>query len=267
MNLPLLLVVDAFTEAPFSGNPAGVCLLSEPRPESWMQSLAREVNHSETAFLLKETDGWRLRWFTPQTEVDLCGHATLASAHALWEEGLLRHSEEARFHTLSGLLTARRRKGWIELDFPAEEGAEVAAPRELVQALGVTPVYTGRSRLFYLVDVESEKVLRKLSPNMGLLKRLRPGAVIVTSRAETEGFDYVCRCFAPQLGIDEDPVTGSAQCYLGPYWCERLGKEELLAYQASARGGTLRVRPRGDRVLISGKAVTVFRITLVGDVG
>ncbi len=265
MTRPPLFVVDAFTDVPFSGNPAGVCILSEPRPDSWMQSMAMEVNHSETAFLLRESDGWRLRWFTPRTEVDLCGHATLASAHILWEEGLLPRSEEARFYTLSGLLRSRRVDGWIELDFPSNPVQEAEAPRELVRALGGAPVYTGRNRLDYLVEVESEEVLRNLSPDLGLLGKLQSRGVIVTCRAERGEFDYLCRCFAPGVGIDEDPVTGSAQCYLGPYWSERLGKKELLAYQASARGGMLRVRPEGDRVLIAGKAVTVFRVKLAGE--
>lgn len=255
-----LLVVDAFTDAPFGGNPAGVCLLPEPRSEAWMQSLAREVHHSETAFLVEEADGWGLRWFTPETEVDLCGHATLASAHVLWEEGRLAPADEARFHTLSGLLTARREGGWIELDFPAEVGAETDPPEDLVQGLGVTPQYTGRNRRDYLVEVASEETVRALAPDLRLLSRLEALGIIVTARAETDGVDYVCRFFAPRAGIDEDPVTGSAQCYLGPYWSERLGKESLVAHQASARGGTLRVRPVGDRVRIAGQAVTVFRL-------
>ncbi len=195
----------------------------------------------------------------PRTEVDLCGHATLASAHVLWEEGLLSSDEEARFHTLSGLLTARRDEGWIELDFPAEVGKEAEAPRELVQALGVTSRYVGRNRVDYLVDylveVESEDEVRALAPDLRLLARVECRGVIDTARGKTEGYDYVCRVFAPQGGIDEDPVTGSAQCFLGPYWSERLGKEELRAYQASDRGG--------DRVLISGKAVTVLKGRLV----
>lgn len=270
MTGPPLFVVDAFAEGPFTGNPAGVCLLSEPAPDPWMRALAREVNHSETAFLLPQSDGWRLRWFTPKAEVDLCGHATLASAHVLWEEGLLPPGQEARFHTLSGLVSARREGAWVELDFPAEVGEEVEAPPELTQALGATLLYTGRNRLDYLVEVESEDVLRALVPDLGLLTRVEARGVIATSRPRAEGYDYVCRVFAPQLGIDEDPVTGSAQCYLGPYWSDRLGKEKLLAYQASPRGGTLRVRPEGNRVRIGGKAVTVLKGRLLhgpGQVG
>ena len=255
--------VDAFTSKPFSGNPAAVCILEEPRDETWMQDVAREMNLSETAFLHKEEDSYRLRWFTPVTEVDLCGHATLASAHVLWETGLLGSQELAQFHTLSGLLKAKRNGEEIELDFPATIAEPEGELKGLSEALGVTPIYLGNSKLFYLVQVRSEMEVRDLKPDFEKLKSLSARAIIVTSVAETEGYDFVSRCFAPNVGIDEDPVTGSAHCCLGPFWSERFGKDELVAYQASERGGMLRTRVEGDRVFIGGRAVTILRGVLV----
>jgi PhzF family phenazine biosynthesis protein len=252
--------VDAFADAPFTGNPAAVCILPAPREDAWMQALGREMNLSETAFLVRRDDGSHdLRWFTPEFEVDLCGHATVASAHVLWEEGFLRPDEGARFHSKSGPLGARRDGDWIELDFPATPPEPADAPPAIAQALKAVPVYTGRTRFDYFLEIESERAVRALAPDMTLLKTVRTRGVIVTSRASMPGYDYVCRFFAPGGGVDEDPVTGSAQSALGPYWQERLGKDELMGYQASARGGTLRVRPRGERVLIAGKAVTVLK--------
>ena len=255
--------VDAFTDRPFAGNPAAVCILSETRDDGWMQNVAREMNLSETAFLRKQEDGFHLRWFTPTVEVDLCGHATLASAHILWETGSLAPQEQARFHTLSGLLTAERRSGEIELDFPAGPDEPTRAPPELGQALGVIPRYVGRSLYDYLVEVDSEDTVRSLRPDLNLLKRLETRGVIVTARADTSGIDFVSRFFAPAAGIDEDPVTGSAHCCLGPFWGRRLRKSEFTAYQASDRGGIVRVRLLGDRVLLSGRAVTVLRGVIV----
>jgi PhzF family phenazine biosynthesis protein len=252
--------VDAFAEVPLAGNPAAVCILPAPADEGWMQAVGREMNLSETAFLLRRDDGsYELRWFTPAVEVDLCGHATLATAHVLWEEGLLRADEVARFHTRSGLLTAARDDGWIELDFPAYETRPVETTPDFAEALGAEPECAGRSRFDYIIELASEAVVRGLSPDMGLVASLGRRGVLVTARASTAPFDYVCRFFAPGGGVPEDPVTGSAQSELGPYWRERLGKDELLCYQASERGGTLRVRPRDERVLIAGKAVTVLK--------
>ena len=263
MTLPIYQV-DAFTEKPFSGNPAAVCLLSESLDSAWMQNVAREMNLSETAFLQKEADGYNLRWFTPAVEVDLCGHATLASAHILWETGLLSPQEQARFHTRSGLLTAEWRGGEIELNFPAKPEEPAVPPSDLARALGVKPRYTGRSKFDYLVEVESEDTVRGLTPDFSLLKSLAIRGTVVTSRASTAGFDFVSRFFAPAVGVNEDPVTGSAHCTLGPFWSKRLGKNDLYAYQASPRGGTLRVRVAGDRVFLGGKAVTVLRGEWVG---
>jgi PhzF family phenazine biosynthesis protein len=257
--------VNAFTDRPFAGNPAAVCILPAARDEAWMQAVAREMNLSETAFLVRHEDGsYDLRWFTPAVEVDLCGHATLASAHVLWEEGHVPPTAQARFHTTSGLLTASRHGEWIELDFPATPPEPVDPPPAVLRALGVSPLFCGKTRFDYLLEIESETAVRALSPDLGLLKTANVRGVMVTSHASLQGFDYVCRFFGPGAGIDEDPVTGSAQCTLGPYWQRLLGKDELLGYQASARGGVVRVRPRGERVLIAGKAVTTLRGELVG---
>jgi PhzF family phenazine biosynthesis protein len=259
-----IVQVDAFTSKPFAGNPAAVCVLPESRDAIWMQNVAREMNLSETAYLLREGDAFNLRWFTPAVEVDLCGHATLASAHVLWEDGHLKPNQQARFQTRSGLLTADRRGDWIELDFPvkAEETAE--PPARLAEALGANPKYVGRNRFDYLVELESETVLRSLKPNFTLLGEIAVRGVIVTARAETNGYDFVSRFFAPASGINEDPVTGSSHCCLTPFWAKRLGKTEFLAYQASPRGGVLRLRLAGDRVVIGGQAVTVLRGELIG---
>src|SRR6266566_3696623 len=216
-----IVQVDAFASRPFSGNPAAVCILPGPRDERWMQDVAREMNLAETAFLHQENGGYRLRWFTPAVEVALCGHATLASAHVLWEEGHLPADQQARFHTQSGLLTADRAGDWVEVD--------------------------------------SEDVVRGLKPDLAALERVDARGIIVTSRAATPDFDFVSRFFAPQSGVPEDPVTGSAHCALAPYWSERLHRAELTGYQASPRGGVVRVRLAGDRVMLGGQAVTVLR--------
>ena len=254
--------VDAFTDEPFKGNPAAVCILPEQRDDLWMQNVAREMNLSETAFLVKQPDGYKLRWFTPAVEVKLCGHATLASAHILWTERILNPNEQARFHTLSGLLTAERKGEWIELDFPAMPPKKARPPRELMKALGVKPKYVGKSREDYLVEVDSERTVRKLKPDFQLLSSLPVRGVAVTAAAETEPYDFVSRFFAPQVGINEDPVTGSAHCSLGPYWRKRLQKNELLAYQASFRGGEVSVRVADERVYLGGKAITILRAEL-----
>ncbi len=256
--------VDSFTAEPFTGNPAGVCILGAAKDERWMQNVAREMNLSETAFLVPRVDGFDLRWFTPVVEVELCGHATLASAHILWETGVLPASEQARFHTRSGLLTAERKGDEIELDFPATPAEPAAPPPGLVEALRVAPDFIGRSTYDYLVEVSSEEDVRRLQPDFTRLRVLAIRGVIVTSVATTQGFDFVSRFFAPAAGVDEDPVTGSAHCCLGPFWSTRLGKGELVAYQASARGGVVRVRMAGERVRLGGQAVTVIRGELIG---
>jgi predicted PhzF superfamily epimerase YddE/YHI9 len=258
-----ILQVDAFTARPFAGNPAAVCVLTAPADERWMQDVAREMNLSETAFLHRHVDGFRLRWFTPTVEVDLCGHATLAAAHVLWEERHLAPDEPARFHTRGGLLTAARRGDWIELDFPAEPIGATPAPSGLHEALGVPIVFAGCNRFDALVELETEEAVRTLAPDFGRLAALPVRGVIVTGRAVTPGYDFVSRFFAPRVGIAEDPVCGSAHCGLGPFWGARLGKDELVGFQVSARGGEVRVRLEGDRVVLGGRAVTVLRGELV----
>jgi len=263
MTTPLFHV-DAFTQRPFAGNPAAVCVLSEERDDSWLQSVARELNLSETAFLRREGPAWRLRWFTPTVEVDLCGHATLASAHALWESGRGDGAGRLDFDTRSGRLSASRSGDLIELDFPSEPAAEAPLPPGLLTSLGVvSPRWTGRNRLDYLVEVASEEQVRSLAPEFrSLASACAPArGVIVTAASARSDFDFVSRYFAPAAGIDEDPVTGSAHCCLGPFWAERLGKTRLTAYQASARGGVVGVRVDGKagRVILSGRAVIVAR--------
>lgn len=253
--------VDAFADRPFGGNPAAVCLLPSPADPHWMQQVAREMNLAETAFLVRRKDGFDLRWFTPTVEVDLCGHATLASAHVLWDEGHLKPSETARFHTRSGALTASREGNLIWLDFPATPPEPASPPTELEQGLGegTDLKYVGRTPFDYLVELASESAVRSLAPDLVALTRLGVRGVIVTARSDNGSHDFVSRFFAPGAGIDEDPVTGSAHCGLGPFWATRLGKQELVGYQASARGGTVRVRLDGKRAHLGGHAITMLR--------
>ena len=257
------LQIDAFAERPFTGNPAAVCLLDNERDAQWMQAVAGEMNLSETAFVCPARDGFDLRWFTPTVEVDLCGHATLAAAHALWSEGRVADDAEIGFRTRSGVLTATRNGDLIELDFPATSpvsaNLDEAQIRKLGDVLGVVPRAVGRSVFDLLVDVESENDVRASRPDFRRLGELDCRGVIVTSASEDGRFDFVSRFFAPGAGVEEDPVTGSAHCCLGPHWAKRLGKSEMTAFQASSRGGVVRVRVSGERVFLGGHAVTVFR--------
>ena len=257
--MPRIVQVDAFTNEPFAGNPAAVCLLDWPREEAWMQRVAAEMNLAETAFLNPRPDGdCDLRWFTPAVEVDLCGHATLASAYVLWQTGRLPAGQTARFHTRSGLLTADRRGDWIELDFPATPDEEIEAPPGLLEALGAVSRYVGRSRFDYLVELGSEEAVAELRPDFPRLAKFSARGIIATARSSSPEFDFVSRFFAPASGIDEDPVTGSSHCCLAPFWARRLGKTSFLARQISRRGGVLKVRLEGDRVRLGGQAVTVL---------
>ena len=262
MSIPLYQV-DAFTSQPFRGNPAGVCLLSQAEPDQWMQAVAQEMNLSETAFLLPENDGYRLRWFTPAAEVDLCGHATLASAHILWETGRLKSGEPACFYTRSGFLGASQHGDCIELDFPATLAEACPPLTELNEILAVKPVYVGKNLFDYLVEVDNAEIVRQIRPDFARLKEIEVRGVIVTSRSDMAEYDFISRFFAPQVGVNEDPVTGSSHCCLGPYWGHKLGKRVMNAYQASARGGVLSVRLEDDRVLLGGQAVTVFKAELL----
>jgi PhzF family phenazine biosynthesis protein len=261
MQIPLY-TVDAFTDRPFGGNAAAVCLLREARDETWMQLVAREMNLSETAFLVPRGNDYDLRWFTPTVEVDLCGHATLGSAHVLWETRALTVQQPARFHTKSGLLTCTRQGERIAMDFPAKVAIEAPPPPELLRALGTRARFTGNNKMDWLVEVDSEKTVRELAPDLVLLKTIPVRGVIVTARADAK-HDFVSRFFAPRAGVDEDPVTGSAHCCLAPYWGTKLEKKELVGWQASARGGEVRMQWSGDRVVLSGRAITVLRGELV----
>jgi predicted PhzF superfamily epimerase YddE/YHI9 len=305
MSTPIFQV-DAFTNRPFAGNPAGVCLLEGPADDGWMQSLAAEMNVAETAYVYPLEDGFSLRWFTPSVEVDLCGHATLASAHVLWETGQLPQTEPARFQTRSGVLTASPGGEWIELDFPFVAAEPVDPPVGLLEALGVRAVGVYRAGPDYMVELTSESEVRGANPDLTALAKIQTRGVVVTAvapaaaepRSDISGpgvpfavpagagapsaserpgepsapgvmaagssrghpaYDFVSRFFAPAVGIPEDPATGSSHCALGPFWAARLSKTQLTGYQASARGGVVRVRPEGRRVHIAGQAVTVFR--------
>jgi PhzF family phenazine biosynthesis protein len=259
-----MLQIDAFTAEPFGGNPAAVCVLNEPRDDAWMAAVAREMNLSETAFLEQHGAQWGLRWFTPSVEVDLCGHATLASAHALWELGLASPDEVLRFETRSGILTAWRAGPAIVLDFPADRAEPEAASAALLSALGVVGyVSFARGRYDYLVEVGTADEVEALAPDMAQLARVHTRGVVVTAGGADRGCDFVSRWFGPRVGVDEDPVTGSAHCCLGPWWAERLGRTELRAIQLSARRGAVGVRVNGDRVELSGQAVTVLRGELI----
>ena len=252
--------VDAFAQQPFEGNPAAVCLLAANRPAEWMQSLAAEMNLSETAYVRRIEGGFELRWFTPAIEVELCGHATLASAHVLWTEGVVPGNESIRFHTKSGVLTCRQNGDVLELDFPSTPAQEAPPPAGLLDALGVQPSWCGRSKFDKFLVVESEQVVRALKPDFPRLGKV-PGmrGVIVTSESSDPRYDFISRYFAPAAGIDEDPVTGSAHCCLAPFWAARKGKTEMTGYQASRRGGVVQVRLSGDRVILGGQAVTIAK--------
>ena len=254
-----LYQVDAFTGEAFRGNPAAVCMLDAPRPVAWMQAVAREMNLSETAFLLPEGEGYHLRWFTPTVEVPLCGHATLASAHILWETGRLKPDVIAQFHTLSGLLTARKVGNRIELNFPAKTVEPAEIPERILKALGVRPHSSWQNDHDYLMEVGDEDIVRGLQPDFNILRDIPSHLFIVTAVSKNPGYDFISRVFVPYNGIDEDPVTGSAHCYLGPYWAHKMKKAVFAAYQASERGGELRVRLQEDRVILGGQAVTITR--------
>ncbi len=259
MNRPgaAVFVVDAFTQRPLAGNPAAVVLLDGRTDSAWMQAVAAEMNLSETAFCAPDGDIWDLRWFTPVAEVDLCGHATLASAHVLWEQGAVRAGAPVAFDTASGRLVATPDGARITMDFPAEPPVEGEAPPELLAALGVDPVATARNRLDWLVQVASEAEVTAARPQLDQLAGVDARGAIITAAAEQPGADFVSRFFAPAVGVPEDPVTGSAHCALGPWWAQRLGRAALVGRQLSPRGGIVTVRVDGDRVHLGGHAVTV----------
>jgi PhzF family phenazine biosynthesis protein len=267
MALLPLHIIDAFASRPLEGNPAAVCLLDHDRDTHWMQNVAAEMNLSETAFLLRENDRWRLRWLTPKVEVDLCGHATLASAHVLWDIEALDTKKPIVFDTRSGQLICTYRNSWIEMDFPSEPPTAQTPPGALLEALGITGTVVGhkQNRMDYLVEVQDERALREITPDMSVLAKLPMRGVIVTARSENPEYDFVSRFFAPAAGVNEDPVTGSAHCCLAPYWAAKLGKAKMVGFQASKRGGVVGVALRDDRVVLSGQAVTLVRGELTAD--
>ena len=261
MSVPLT-IVDAFAERPFTGNPAAVCLLDAPAPEAWMQDVAAEMNLSETAFVVPTDprgEAFALRWFTPEIEVDLCGHATLASAHVLFESGALARGAEARFDTASGRLTVRHLGDGLAMDFPATPPAAEALGPAFADLFGPS-LWTGRTRFDLFAELASEAAVRQLVPDHAAIARLGARGVILTARADADApYDVVSRFFAPGSGVPEDPVTGSAHCAIGPYWASRLERDTVACYQASRRGGHVAVTVRGDRVELVGRAVTVSR--------
>ena len=258
-----LYIVDAFASGPFTGNPAAVCLLESSADAGWMQSVAAEMNLSETAFLVPRDDGFDLRWFTPIIEVDLCGHATLASAHTLWETERLAGNEPARFHTRSGVLTATCAGDWIEMDFPATTPEPIEPPPGLSDLLGSVPRYVGRTPFDLFVELTDEEELHELSPDFAALSELPVRGFIVTTRSDSNTYDFLSRFFTPAAGVQEDPVTGSAHCALAPYWADQLARPKLTGYQASPRGGIVEVETANDRVKLRGQAITTLRGELV----
>jgi PhzF family phenazine biosynthesis protein len=258
-----LYQVDSFTQEKFKGNPAGVVLLDKEADETWMQHIAAEMNLSETAFVSPAEDGYNLCWFTPVAEVDLCGHATLASAHILYETRRLAETETARFHSKSGLLTVEKKNDLLEMNFPAEPATEIPPPPVLVRALGFAPIFTGQNRMDLLVEMVDPAMLLQLEPDFHELAQIPVRGIIITSRPHDAQYDFISRFFAPRFNINEDPVTGSAHCCLTPYWAAKLGKSTMVAYQASARSGIVFVQNLGDRVLLAGHAVTIFQADLI----
>ncbi|MDB4532680.1 PhzF family phenazine biosynthesis protein [bacterium] len=250
-------IVDAFTDRPFSGNPAAVVPLSAWPSDVWLQNVAMEMNLSETAFLVPNHNGFDLRWFTPKVEVDLCGHATLASAFAIFHAGLHNNKPEIEFSTRSGTLRAASHENQIQLNFPLTPIEPVIPPENLVESLAVTPTFIGKSEYDYVLEVATENELRSLSPNFTQLAEIDCRGIIVTSKTKATEFDFVSRFFAPAVGVDEDPVTGSAHCCLAYHWQQRTGHDQFTAFQASDRGGVVHVSIQQDRVLLSGNAVIV----------
>lgn len=263
MNTPIYQV-DAFTEHPFSGNPAAVVLLEQQRDPAWMQAVASEMNLSETAFIYPQQGGYHLQWFTPKNEVDLCGHATLATAHILWETGRVAPSERIRFFTLSGWLTAQKKTDIIEMDFPSAPCVPGEVTEEIITAVGFIPDFVGVSGEKWLFEYANEEIVKSLKPDFAALGRRKGRGLVVTARCDRPGIDFVSRYFTPWWGINEDPVTGSAHCILGPYWGQKLAKDFMTGHQVSSRGGIVQVRLSGDRTYVGGKAVTVLEGSLRG---
>ncbi len=248
--------VDAFTNQLFGGNPAAVCPITEWLPTEKMQQIALENNLSETAFILPEKDGYHIRWFTPAIEVDLCGHATLAAAHTLYAE-MNYQGNAVKFYSKSGLLTVNKSGDLYTMNFPTDQLEKVAIPQEIIAGLGKTPSEVFRGKDDYLAIFDTQQTIENFTPDFKILGQLPVRGVITSAKGNT--VDFVSRCFFPAAGIDEDPVTGSAHTTMIPYWSKVLNKSQLTALQLSARGGTLKCEHLGNRVNISGKAVTYLR--------
>jgi PhzF family phenazine biosynthesis protein len=256
----LIYQVDAFTDQPFRGNPAGVCILEKEMPDEWMQNIAMEMNLSETAFLLKENTGYKIRYFSPEAEIPLCGHATLSSAHILYETGIVKKNDRIFFNSKAGQLIISYSGGWITMNFPAYEVEPVEIKNDFEKIMGIRPVRLYRTgHGWTLALLGSEKEVRNLKPDFKAMKSSPYGDLIITAPSADMDFDFCVRCFAPALGIDEDPVTGSAHCALVPFWHHKTGKKNFISHQVSKRGGVLKVELKGDRVEISGQARTVIR--------
>lgn len=259
----IIYQVDAFTPVPFKGNPAGVCILEKEKSAHWMQSIATEMNLSETAFIVKEKDKFRIRFFSPESEVPLCGHATLSSAHILYENNIVKKDEKITFLSKVGELTASISGNWITMNFPAYTFEQIKIPKDIDKILGASPVELYRTSHGWTLGLFlHEDEVRKLKPDFNLMKKSPFGDLIVTAPPNDTNFDFCVRCFAPALGIDEDPVTGSAQCVLVPFWHKKTGRYEFISNQISKRGGILKVALKGDRVKISGQAKTILKAEL-----
>lgn len=259
-NVPMeIFLVDAFASAPFTGNPAAILPLDGPVTDEWMQAIAMEMNQAETAFLWPEEEAYRLRWFTPSVEVDLCGHATLAAASLLWESDRLPAGEEAVFLTRSGTLRCSQAGTSIRMNFPAEPVAEQPAPTDPLTLFRAPAVWYGANRMDHLAILADETAVRTAVPDMTAIRELECRGLIITAKAdEGRDYDFVSRFFAPQSGVPEDSVTGSAHCGLAPLWSERLRRTNLRGYQSSRRGGYVEMEMRGDRVILGGHAITTL---------
>ncbi len=255
-----IYVVDSFTNRAFTGNPAGVCILEEKISDNLMLKIAGELKHSETAFIFIEDNNFFIRWFTPETEVPLCGHGTIAAAHILWEEGYINRDQNISFQTKeSGILNISYSDYKINMDFPQMFTKEIKSDEPLLKALGITPIYISSDNIRYLVELNSEDDVRNLKPDFNLIKKLNK-RVIITAKSNSPEYHFVSRMFAPSIGIDEDPVTGSAHCYLAPYWSKKLNKTTLIGYQVSFRPGIITcILTDNKRVTLQGSAKTIIK--------
>ena len=256
----ILYHVDAFTSEPFKGNPAGVCFVEKETSDEWMQKIAAELNLSETAFVVSKEQYSEIRFFTPEAEVPLCGHATLSASHIMYETKMVKAEDEITFKAKAGELLIRKTGSWITMNFPAYPITEVPVPSEIEEMIGTKPAEFYKSAFGWtLALIENEQLVRNMKPDFRMLKNSEYGDLIVTAKSEETGFDFCVRCFAPALGIDEDPVTGSAHCALVTFWNMKTGKKDFISHQVSKRSGILKVSLKGDRVEISGQALTIMK--------